>query len=142
MADRFAGSDLEVRLVDGGAGRASAVKMCFAAWTKGTSALLLAVRTLADAAGVDESLLAEWATSMSGLDDRSRSIAAGVGPKAWRFEGEMHQIANSFDDAGLPPGFHLAAAELYSRMADLKGRAPTGSDSVTLDEAVNLLLRE
>ncbi|MEO7371606.1 MAG: hypothetical protein ABIZ69_12120, partial [Ilumatobacteraceae bacterium] len=44
VAELWGASALETRVVDGGAGAASAVKMCFAAWTKGTAALLLAIR--------------------------------------------------------------------------------------------------
>ena len=68
---------LETRLVDGGAGAASAVKICFAAWTKGSAALLLAIRALAAAEGVDDTLLAEWATSMPGLADQAERSAVG-----------------------------------------------------------------
>ncbi len=105
-AELFAGSDLEVRVVDGGPGAASAVKMCFAGWTKGTSALLFALRALAEAEGVTEALLGEWETSMPELITRSDRSPATIGPKAWRFEPEMHEIADSFASAGLPDGFH------------------------------------
>ena len=46
--------------------------------------------------------------------------AAGTAPKAWRFAGEMHEIADTFEGAGLPGGFHRAAAEVYGRMEPLK----------------------
>ncbi len=140
MADRWAGSDLEVRVVDGPVGAASAVKMGFAAWTKGTSALLLAIRALAEAEGVSDDLLGEWATSMPDLVARSERTPAGVGPKAWRFDGEMHEIADTFEAAGLPDGFHRAAAEIYRRLADLKGRPPVGDDAATIDDVTARLL--
>lgn len=139
-ADLFAGSDLEVRLVEGGPGAASAVKMCFAGWTKGTSALLFALRAMAEAEGVTEALLGEWETSMPDLIARSERSAATVGPKAWRFEAEMHEIADSLANAGLPDGFHRAAAETYHRMAGLKGRPPTGEDAASLAEVIAALL--
>ncbi len=120
VASLFASTPLEVRVVDGGPGAASAVKMCFAAWTKGTSALLLAIRALAVAEGVDDDLVGEWATSMPDLVGRSERAPAAVGPKAWRFEGEMLEIADTFTEAGLPDGFHRAAAEVYHRLASLK----------------------
>lgn len=139
VATRFDGSDLETRLVDGGPGSASAVKMCFAAWTKGTSALLLAIRALAEAEGVTDDLLGEWATSMPDLVARSNRTPATVGPKAWRFEGEMHEIADSFAAANLPDGFHRGAAEVYSRLTSLEGRPSTGDDAATIDEVLRLL---
>ena len=136
----FVGSNLEVRVVDGGAGAASAVKMCFAGWTKGTAALLFTIRTLAEAESVTDSLLAEWATSMPDLIARSERAPAMVGPKAWRFAPEMGEIADSFAAAGLPDGFHRAAAETYDRMAGFKGRPNTGDDATTLADVVVALL--
>ena len=133
----FERTTVEVRLVDGGAGAASAVKMAFAAWTKGTAALLLAIRAMAEAEGVTDALLAEWQTSLPDLVTRSDRVAATVGPKAWRFEGEMREIAASLAAHGLPDGFHLAAAELYHELAGLKGSA-----NPKLDEALDLLLGE
>lgn len=126
----FDRSDLETRRVDGGVGAASAVKMCFAAWTKGTAALLMDICALADAEGVTESLREEWATSMPDLASRADRTPAGVGPKAWRFEGEMGEIAASFAKHDLPDGFHAAAAEVYARLASLKGGTTTSLDDV------------
>jgi hypothetical protein len=40
--------------------------------------------------------------------------------KAWRFVGEMNEIADTFRGAGLPGEFHFAAAEIYRRMARFK----------------------
>ncbi len=85
------GSPLEAIVVDGGPGAASAVKMAYAAWTKGSSALLLAVRALAAAEGVEAALLAEWAISQRDLPGRSESAAKGNARKAWRFVGDKRQ---------------------------------------------------
>ena len=101
-------------------GAAKALKMCYAAYTKGSSALLLAIRALAEAEGVTDALLAEWSRSQPGLAERSERAAQAVSPKAWRFGGEMLEIAATFEAAGLPGGFHGAAASVYERMADLK----------------------
>src|SRR5229473_3224368 len=73
MRDLFRGTALDARAIDGGVGAASAVKMAYAAWTKGTAALILTVRALARAEGVEDILLAEWQESQPGLADRSRS---------------------------------------------------------------------
>lgn len=117
-------SPLEVRFVDGDAGAASAVKVCFAAWTKGTSALLLAIRALAESEDVTHAIVAEWLTSMPDLIDRAELTAPAVGPKAWRFVGEMEEIAATFAAEGLPTGFHLAAAEIYARLDRFKDDEP------------------
>jgi 3-hydroxyisobutyrate dehydrogenase-like beta-hydroxyacid dehydrogenase len=131
IAGSLAGSPLEAIVVDGDVGAASALKMCFAAWTKGTSALLVAIRAVATAEGVDDALLHEWAVSLPDLPARSEGAARAIAAKAWRFEGEMHEIADTFAAAGLPDGFHRAAAEVYRRMAGFKDRdeAP-GLDAV------------
>ena len=121
VADLWSGTALETRLVDGGAGAASAVKVCYAAWTKGTAALLLAIRALATAEGVEDALLAEWATSIPGLAEQSERAANANAPKAWRFAGELDEIAASFAARSLPPGFGTAAADIYQRMAGFKG---------------------
>ena len=120
VASLFAGTALEAVVVEGGAGAASAVKMCYAAWTKGSAALLLAVRGLAAAEGAEAALLAEWALSQKDLAARSESAAKGNSPKAWRFIGEMDEIAATFAHAGLPDGFHKAAGEIYRRMSGYK----------------------
>ena len=116
---------LETRVVDGGAGAASAVKVCFAAWTKGTAALLLAIRALAAAEHVEDALLAEWATSLPDLDTQSTRAATGNAPKAWRFAGELDEIAKAFDAHDLPDGFATAAADVYRRLAQFKDASNT-----------------
>ncbi len=119
IAAMFAGSRLPATVLDGAAGAASALKACYAAWTKGATALLAAIRTLARHEGVEETLLAEWKLSQPELPRRSEAIVANA-RKAWRWIGEMEEIAASFEAAGLPGGFHLAAAEVYRRLEDFK----------------------
>jgi 3-hydroxyisobutyrate dehydrogenase-like beta-hydroxyacid dehydrogenase len=114
VAALFAGTAVEARVHPGGPGAASAVKVCFAAWTKGTAALLLTIRKLAAAEGVEDGLLAEWATSLPDLAARSDAAAATAEAKAWRFVGEMEESAAAFEAVGLPGGFSSAAAEVYA----------------------------
>ncbi len=130
VAALFAGTLVTAKAIDGGAGAASALKMCYAAYTKGSSALVLAIRALAEDNGVTEPLLAEWDFSQKGMRDSSERSARGTSPKAWRFAGEMREIAATFDGAGLPSGFHLAAAEVYERMAHFKNEDPAGLEQV------------
>ena len=126
---------LEVRIVEGGAGAASAVKVCFAAWTKGSAALLLAIRALAESEDVTDAIVGEWKTSMPDLIARAEHTAKAVSPKAWRFAGEMEEIAAAFRANNLPSGFHGAAAELYRTLAEFKDRSPGPS----LDEVLDVL---
>ena len=109
VAELFDGSALEARLVS----NASAVKMAYAAWSKGTAAMLLAIRELACREGVEEALLAEWDLSQPGLRERYERAARSAEAKGWRWIGEMEEIAATFEAAGLPGGFHRAAAEVY-----------------------------
>lgn len=120
IAALFDGSLVDARAMDERIDAASALKMCYAAFTKGSSALILAVRALAEQNGVTDNLLQEWNISQPGLATRSANTAISTSPKAWRFEGEMREIAATFEAAALPSGFHQAAAEIYGRMADLK----------------------
>jgi hypothetical protein len=89
--------------------------MAFAAWTKGTAALLLGIRAVARAEGVDQTLLDEWAISLSHLPEESAAAARSALTKGWRWVGEMNEIADTFVTVGLPDGFHRAAAEIYRR---------------------------
>jgi 3-hydroxyisobutyrate dehydrogenase-like beta-hydroxyacid dehydrogenase len=116
----FEGSALDARLVgpDAPVGAASAVKLAYAAWTKGTAALVLAARGLARAEGVEDVLLTEWALSQPGLDERSARAARAAAAKGWRWIAEMEEIAAAMAAAGLPEGFHQAAAEIYRRSPD------------------------
>lgn len=123
----FDDSLVDARAIGTAPTQASALKMSYAAFTKGSSALLLAVRALAEANGVSPELLAEWDISQPGLASRSAGTAKSTSQKAWRFEGEMREIAATFAEADLPSGFHEGAAELYARMAALKD-APGGAE--------------
>ena len=120
----FKAGPLEAIVFHGDLTAASAIKMSYAAWTKGSQALLMAVRALATAEGVDDALLAEWNRSQPELAKRSENAAKGTARKAWRWVGEMDEIAATFQGAGLPDGFHLGAGEVYRRMARYKN-APT-----------------
>ena len=115
------------------AGAASALKMAYAAYSKGSSALLIAIRALAVREGVDEALLGEWERSQPGLSARSEQAVRNNARKAWRYVEEMEEIAASFEDAGLPGGFHQAAAEIYRGMERYKDTAapPSVAEVVT-----------
>jgi 3-hydroxyisobutyrate dehydrogenase-like beta-hydroxyacid dehydrogenase len=115
VVELFAGSVVEARVVSAAAGDASAVKTAYAAWTKGTAALLLATRELARAEGVEPALVAEWRLSIPGLERRYERAVESAGAKGWRWVGEMEEIASAFAAAGLPDGFHRAAADVFRK---------------------------
>jgi 3-hydroxyisobutyrate dehydrogenase-like beta-hydroxyacid dehydrogenase len=115
VGELFSGTAVDARVVEGSPGAASAVKMAYAGWTKGTAALILAVRELARAECVEDVLLSEWALSQPDLEARSVRAARSSAAKGWRWVGEMEEIAASMAADGLPDGFHQAAAEIFRR---------------------------
>lgn len=126
VAALFEGSRLSARTLDGPHDAASSLKVCYAAWTKGSTALLADIRALASAQGIDGALVEEWDLSQPGLAARSESSACSNAFKAWRWIAEMDEIADTFAAQGLPDGFHRASAEVYRRLAGFKDeRAPT-----------------
>jgi len=118
---------------------ASALKMAYAAWTKGSAALVLAARALARAEGVEDSLLAEWALSQPGLEGRSLGAARSAAAKGWRWVGEMEEIAASMTSGGLPAGFHQAAAEVFRRSSSDAAEA-AGPDDALIGAVLAALL--
>jgi len=113
VAALFAGTAVDARVLAGEPGAASALKMAYAAWTKGSAAMLLAIRAMAEAEGVGDALEEEWRDSQPELPERARRAAASAGAKGWRWIAEMEEIAATFAADGLPDGFHRAAAEVF-----------------------------
>lgn len=110
------GSSLfDARIVSGEVGAASAVKMTYAAWSKGTAAMLLAIHAVSRAEHVEDTLLSEWALSVPELRDRLASAQRSAETKGWRWIGEMEEIAATFAAVGEPSGFHEAAAQVFRR---------------------------
>jgi 3-hydroxyisobutyrate dehydrogenase-like beta-hydroxyacid dehydrogenase len=122
IAALFAGCIMQAIVLEGAVGAASALKVCFAAWNKGATALLAGIRALAEQEGVDAALLTEWSISLPEIPKRSEVVTVSA-RKAWRWVAEMEEIAASFEAAGLPPGFHLAAADIYRRLEGFKDAA-------------------
>ena len=120
----LAGGALDVRDLGGPAGRASALKMCYAAFTKGTTALATELLVAAWRLGVAGELRAELAGSapdLLGIADRS---IPRMPPKAYRWIGEMAEIAGTFEAVGLTPRILQGAGDIYE-MVEAAG-APTG----------------
>ena len=136
VADWFSAGALQAIALpmshDGGAGHvaASMLKMSYAAYGKGASALLLSVNALAAAGGVTTALHQEWAISAPDLLKCSQRTAQMTSGKAWRFVGEMLEISETYSDMGLPDAFHAGAAATYERMGDLKDLPPQELEAV------------
>jgi len=133
VAACFAKGPLETEVIGDEIGRASAVKMCFAANTKGTAALLCAIVAAAEKMGVRDELEKQWSRHGSEFAQSTLERICRVTAKAWRFSGEMEEIASTFEAAGLPGGFHGAAADIYSRIARFKGANQTPPVEDVLD---------
>lgn len=132
VAACFSAGPLAARVMAGRkVGDASALKMCYAAYTKGTTAILCGLLATADALGVRDEVNAHWDIDQAGRAAEREAIVGNVTEKAWRWTGEMHEIAETFASAGLPDGFHEAAATLYQRLEQFKdGPHPTPVDDV------------
>jgi 3-hydroxyisobutyrate dehydrogenase-like beta-hydroxyacid dehydrogenase len=120
IAACFSKGPLETKIIGDEIGKASALKMCYAAYSKGTTALLAAILATAESLGVREDLYGHWDMDNKGFSDQANQRVRRVTAKAWRFEGEMTEIAETFRAAGVPGEFHQAATEIYHRMSSFK----------------------
>lgn len=120
IANCFRKGPLETKIIGEEIGKASALKMCYAAYTKGSTALLAAILATAESLGVRKELYDQWDMDDRDFSEQVNRRVTRVTTKAWRFEGEMKEIAGTFREAGLPDGFHEAAAIIYHRMKDSK----------------------
>jgi 3-hydroxyisobutyrate dehydrogenase-like beta-hydroxyacid dehydrogenase len=128
---------LETKITGDEIGKASALKMCYAAYSKGTTALLAAILATAESLDVREELYQQWDTNDPNFSEVVNRRVRRATAKAWRFEGEMHEIASTFQEAGLPSGFQEAAAEVFSRMANFKD----STETPRLEDVLNALLQ-
>ena len=108
---------LDVRVLGARAGDASAVKMCYAALTKGTTAIMTELALAAERLGVSEALRAELAASQPEMLERMERGVPAMVPKAHRWVGEMEEIARTFAAVGLTPLTFEGAAALYALVA-------------------------
>jgi 3-hydroxyisobutyrate dehydrogenase-like beta-hydroxyacid dehydrogenase len=121
VAALFAGTAVEARVLGPEHGAASALKMVYAAWTKGTTAMLVALRATARRLDVETELLDEWAKSQPDLPQRSEQAARVGLERGWRWAFELEEVGRTFADAGLPDGFGAAAAAVFHRLTDTAG---------------------
>ncbi len=109
---------LEMPILPGPAGVASAMKMSYAGITKGFTALGAAMMLAAQRGGTAEFLKRELADSQPQLHAWLQRQTPGMYSKAYRWVGEMEEIAGFVDpDHAARELFH-AAARIYARIAD------------------------
>jgi 3-hydroxyisobutyrate dehydrogenase-like beta-hydroxyacid dehydrogenase len=121
---------LAARVLGPAPGQASALKMCYAAYTKGTTALLAAILAAAEALDVRAPLLEHWTQDDPDFVAATTRRVRGSAARAWRFTGEMEEIAATLRLAGLPDGFHAGAAEVYRRLAGFKDQPTPDLEAV------------
>jgi 3-hydroxyisobutyrate dehydrogenase-like beta-hydroxyacid dehydrogenase len=116
---------LDVRVIGDRIGQASGIKMCYASLTKGLTALGTELLTASLALGLEEPLQAELEASQPQLFAWLRRQIPTMPPKAYRWVGEMLEIAATFEEVGLTPRMLQGAADMY----ELVGKTPLGQET-------------
>jgi hypothetical protein len=139
-AELFAAGPIEAVSLGDEVGEASALKMCYAGYSKGSRAPLWAVLAAAESMGVRGDLEAHWRheNAQFGEDLRRRLLATT--PKAWRWVAEMDEIRETLEGEGLPPGFHEASRDIYERLSGFRDAGSGPDDGPGMDEAIRRLL--
>jgi L-threonate 2-dehydrogenase len=111
---------LDIRVMGEEVGAASALKMCYAGITKGLIAVASAMLLAAERAGVADALARELAASQHGLLGSLERTIPAMFPKAYRWVGEMREIA-AFTADPAAAQIYAGAAQLYERLAAESG---------------------
>ena len=130
IANCFTNGPLQTEILGDRVGDASALKMCYGAYTKGHTALIAGVLGTAENLGVHDALKRRWADDGSGLDRNAAARVARITDRAWRWVGEMEEIAATFESANMPRGFHEAARDIYRRLAPFKDQPRPDPEAV------------
>jgi 3-hydroxyisobutyrate dehydrogenase-like beta-hydroxyacid dehydrogenase len=128
----FTAGPMECEVIGKEAGKASALKMCYAAQNKGSIALLTAVLGAANHLGVLDDLKRQWTRMNPALPTEGHILRAA--PKAWRWAPEMREIAATLDSAGMPPEFHQAATKIFEMLREFKN-----VDGVSIEDVLSKL---
>lgn len=102
---------LTVRVIAGPIGTASALKMCYGGLTKGITGIGSAMFACAENSGLSAALEAEFSTSQPALFAWLTRQIPTMYPKAYRWDGEMREIAK-FGRA------EAGVATMYEGLAD------------------------
>lgn len=104
---------LDIRVIGAEPGQASALKMCYAAMTKGVTAIQTEAMVAGRALGVEAALFDELKLSQAAMLKRAETAVPEMPPKAYRWIGEMEEIAATFGAVGLTPRLFEGVAEIY-----------------------------
>jgi 3-hydroxyisobutyrate dehydrogenase-like beta-hydroxyacid dehydrogenase len=108
---------LDIRAFAKGIGDASALKMAYAGTTKGAHAVMISMMLGAQRAGVGEAFVAEMKSSQAGRLEAAVRQMPMVLRKAYRWDGEMEEIAKFLDPEAGGSEIFRGAAELYRDLA-------------------------
>ncbi len=117
LMDELDGKGIAIRNLGPSIDRASGMKMCYASMTKGTNALRVAMLTAAYSLGLYDELIEELAFSQGDALSAMESGIPGLPANSGRWIGEMEEIAETFESAGVTPGFHQGSAEIFRMLA-------------------------
>lgn len=111
------GRGITVPMMGGEVGRASAIKMCYASVTKGTAALYTAALVAAESLGTYDELISEMESSQPETLEHMQRVST-LSDRAFRWIGEMYEIASTFSDASVTPKLHEGSADIFQMIAD------------------------
>jgi 3-hydroxyisobutyrate dehydrogenase-like beta-hydroxyacid dehydrogenase len=117
--------NLLMRVLSERVGDASGVKMCYAAMTKGTTALAVELLVAARKLGVEQALEKELRESRNDVFEWQMKNIAVMPPKAYRWVPEMQEIAKTFGELGLTRRMFEGATDIYAMVAE----TPLGKES-------------
>jgi 3-hydroxyisobutyrate dehydrogenase-like beta-hydroxyacid dehydrogenase len=125
LLEQISHPNLLMRVMSERVGDASGVKMCYAAMTKGTTALAVELLVAARRLGVEQALEKELRESRNDVFDWQVKNIAVMPPKAYRWVPEMEEIAKTFGDLGLTRRIFEGATDIYALVA----ATPLGKES-------------
>jgi 3-hydroxyisobutyrate dehydrogenase-like beta-hydroxyacid dehydrogenase len=115
IASIFDGTALAPTVLDGPIGRASALKLAFAAYNKISIALAAQAGALAAAHGVLDELKELGAAELPGTPLGQLDVLPGAAARAWRWAPEMAEIADAWSAVQLAPELAIGAEQLFDR---------------------------
>jgi putative dehydrogenase len=122
---------LDIRVLDGGVGEASAMKMSYAGITKGFTALGAAMMLAATRAGTADALHAELAASQPHLLAWLTRQVPNMYSKAYRWVAEMDEIAGFVGDDPAARKIFEGATEFYENIAQDFATKKAETDALT-----------
>eukprot|EP00026_Physarum_polycephalum_P012962 Phypoly_transcript_13315.p1 GENE.Phypoly_transcript_13315~~Phypoly_transcript_13315.p1 ORF type:complete len:296 (+),score=56.53 Phypoly_transcript_13315:175-1062(+) len=134
---------LDIRVLGDEIGQASGFKMSYAALSKGLIALGVQAFTAAKEMGVEEQFKKEMLESQPDVYNKVSKSIPSMCPKAYRWVGEMEEIAKTYQALGMTGKIYEGAADLFQMITD----SPLGKEIVedrklgkTMESAIDTLI--